>query len=121
MRWTPIRHSGASPSGETHFTPRWRGRRASWRTPGSWRTRRPMWLTLSVPSSRAIRLSWKSSPDLDLRRRRAVPPLARAPRVALRPGSDSPAGHGARDAAAQVRLDPRRGDEREVVGDGDDL
>ena len=44
----------------------------------------------------------------------------RAGRLEARPGADAPAQHGARDAPAPLRLDPRRRHQRQVLGDADD-
>ena len=102
---------------------------------GSSTRRRPTWSRRSRRSWLAIRQSWKScsreqhqpvaSPfgsalKYLLRRGGALPPPARAARLAVRARPNPPAGHGARHAPASLRVDPRRGDEWEVLGDRDD-
>ena len=71
-------------------------------------------LAATAPSSRS------SSNRTGSLRRRGLPRLARAARLAVRPRADAPADLGARHAPAPLRLDPRRRHQRQVLGRADD-
>ena len=108
-------------SAATSCAPRSSAASASSPTRASSPRRRPRWSRPSARSSTRYRAELEelglSALTWTARRGRGLPRLARAARLAVRARADPQAGLGAGDAAAPLRLDPRRRHQRQVVGD----
>ena len=113
---TPRPSPPGSRSAARSCAPRSSGASANSATRASSPRRRPRWSRRSAASSSATGPSSRSSPN----RPGGLSRLAGADRLEARPRADAQADHGAGDAPAPLRLDPRRRHQRQVLGDADD-